>query len=70
MRLLNRIGDDGAKALAAVLADTQVSYLDLHGNSIGAEGAKALAIVLADTKVTNLNRFSIQDINDFSILNS
>ena len=47
----NKIGDEGATALAAVLADCKPGFtLNLGGNNIGAAGAKDLAAVLADCK--------------------
>merc|ERR1719198_71594 len=45
----NEIGDEGVKALAAVLKDnTTLQQLDLSLNDIGDEGGKALAAVLKD----------------------
>ena len=49
--LLNDVGDDGARALAAALGRkwvaTRLSRVDLCGNSIRDGGAKALAAALA-----------------------
>jgi hypothetical protein len=46
---LNRIGDEGAKALAL---NTKLTRLDIDGNDIGYEGAKALSL---NTKLTRLD---------------
>ena len=52
----NRIGDDGAKALATALKNnTSLTSLNLLGNRIGDDGAKALATALeTNTSLTSL----------------
>ena len=49
------IGVDGAKALAAVLKDSQLTKLKLWFNQIGVDGAKALAAALKDSQLTELD---------------
>jgi Ran GTPase-activating protein (RanGAP) involved in mRNA processing and transport len=51
----HHFGDEGATALAAVLAPTSITALKLTSNSIGAEGAKALAAALVGSSITVLN---------------
>lgn len=52
----NKIGAEGARALAQCLAQThQIHSLGLWGNDIGAEGAKALAQYLPQTQIHNLD---------------
>jgi hypothetical protein len=66
----NKIGDEGAKAIAAVLAGSSLTslalidpwsgilpqwWLSLIGNQIGDEGAKAIAAVLAGSSLTTLS---------------
>ena len=52
----NKIGDEGAKAIAAgVAASGSLTHLELQGNEIGNEGAKALAAgVAASGSLTRL----------------
>ncbi|KAK3281841.1 hypothetical protein CYMTET_10391 [Cymbomonas tetramitiformis] len=58
----NRIGDEGAKALAVALTpnaegvfNTSLNTLDLSNNDIGPEGAKALAVALTPNAVGVFN---------------
>ena len=56
----NRIGDEGAKAIAATVSP-QLTSLYLDDNSIGAEGAKAIAEHLPQLTSLDLGRNSIGD---------
>ncbi len=38
----NRIGDEGAKALAGTLTLSDLTYMDLFGNGISSEGQELL----------------------------
>ncbi len=49
---INKIGDEGAKALAVAPHMTKLEVVVLYGNSIGDEGAIALAVALP--RMTNL----------------
>ena len=53
----NKIGDDGAKAIAEALKEnTSVTNLDLSSNAISDEGAKAIAEALKEnTTITSLD---------------
>ncbi len=52
----NRIGPEGAKAIAAALGSSVLTDLNLRGNSIGMEGAKALAGALASGAVLKMKK--------------
>ncbi|MBX9702595.1 MAG: leucine-rich repeat domain-containing protein [Silvanigrellaceae bacterium] len=55
---INQIGDAGAQALAAAIANrTNLTHLDLYQNQIGDAGAQALADALANH--TNLTRLDL-----------
>jgi hypothetical protein len=49
------VGDDGAKALAAVLPHSTVTYFKLEAANIGDEGANALALALPKGNPTSLS---------------
>ena len=53
----NKIGDEGANAIAEALkVNAVVTTLDLSGNNIGVEGAKAIAEALkVNAVLTKLN---------------
>ncbi len=50
----NRIGNEGAQALAAVLTHTSLHTINFKWNEIGDEGAQALAAVLSQTSIHTL----------------
>jgi hypothetical protein len=48
------IGNEGASTIAAVLAGSSLTTLDLAANKIGDKGASAIAAVLAESSLTTL----------------
>jgi Ran GTPase-activating protein (RanGAP) involved in mRNA processing and transport len=48
------IGDDGAVALADVLASSSLTTLSLPGNKIGADGARAIATAISGSNLAEL----------------
>ena len=53
--LSSHIGNAGAKALAEILPQTQITVLKLGRHRIGDDGAKAFAAILPQTQITCLD---------------
>ena len=51
----NKIGDEGVTAIANVLKNTNVQYLDLRNNEFGDGGGIALANALKDSNLKTLH---------------